>query len=176
MKELTYRTLFALALTVAISLLIVGKAHAETPPVLLPVQVSQDTPLMELTDADLLAMDQQSFVTSTLWTDDKHSFSGPSLRQILEQVGAEPSVPIRLIAANDYAVTLEPEMIDDDYPIIANRLDGEPFSIREKGPLWLLFPFDDEPEYKTEVHYSLSVWQLTDIWLEQSGEGADAGN
>ena len=174
MKSCIYWTFCVLGLALATSSLLVDKAFAEQRPILLTVQISQDTPPMELTDADLLAMDQQFFVTSTLWTAEKHSFSGPSLRHVLEQVGADPSVPVKLVAANDYAVTLQPEMIGDDYPIIANRLDGEPFSIREKGPLWVMFPFDDQPEYKTELHYSLSVWQLTDITLGQPGEGSDA--
>jgi len=170
------KTLFALALTIVSSLLTADRGLADDAPVLLTIHAAKDTSPIELTDADLMAMDRESFATSTLWTTEKHSFSGPSLHQVLVQVGAEPSVPVELVAANDYAVTVGPEMIDKDFPIIANRLDGEPFSIREKGPLWLMFPFDQEPGYKTEVHYSLSVWQLTDIRLGSSGEGLDAGN
>ncbi|PWG17953.1 oxidoreductase [Salibaculum griseiflavum] len=176
MEKRRFMILFAIALTVATPFLAMDRALADDAAVLLSVQVSQDTPPIGLTDADLLAMDQKSFVTSTLWTSEEHSFSGPSLRQVLEQVGADPSVPVRLVAANDYAVTLDPEMIDDDYPIIANRLDGETFSIREKGPLWVMYPFDQDSRYKTELHYSLSVWQLTEVRLVQPGEGPDAGN
>ena len=176
MHKRPFKTLRAVALALVIPLLAAEIALADDAPVVLTIHPARGMPPIELTDADLMAMAQTSFVTSTLWTAERHSFSGPSLHRVLAQVGAEPSAPVRLVAANDYAVTLDPERIGEQYPIIANRLDGAPFSIREKGPLWVMFPFDQEPEFKTELHYSLSVWQLTDIRLGQPGAGTDAGN
>ena len=32
--------------------------------------------------------------------------------------------------------------------------------MRDKGPLWIMFPFDAKPELKSELIYSQSVWQL----------------
>ena len=176
MEKCRLMMLFATVLTIATPLLKADRALADDAEVLLSVHVAKDMPPIELTDADLLSMEQRSFVTSTLWTTERHSFSGPPLREVLEQVGVEPSQPVRLVAANDYAVTFETKMIDDDYPIIANRLDGEPFSIREKGPLWVMYPFDQNPKYKTELHYSHSVWQLIELRLVQPGDGPDAGD
>jgi hypothetical protein len=176
MRNRPFKTLRAVALALVIPFLAADRALADDAPVVLTIHPAQGTPPIELTDADLMAMAQTSFVTSTLWTAERHSFSGPSLHRVLAKVGAAPSAPVRLVAANDYAVTLGPEMIGEAYPIIANRLDGAPFSIREKGPLWVMFPFDQEPRFKTELHYSLSVWQLTDIRLGQPGAGPDAGN
>lgn len=166
---------FVLALLGTIVLSWSDPVSADNAPVVLTVQVSQTADPIELTDADLMAMDQQSFVTSTLWTKQDHQFSGPSLHDVLVESGAEPTVPVKLIAANDYAATLEPEMIGEEYPIIANRIDGAPYSIREKGPLWVIFPFDKGPEYNTELHYGLSVWQLTDIVLEAPGTPSESG-
>ena len=42
-------------------------------------------------------------------------------------------------------------------------MDGAEMSSRQKGPLWILFPFDDRPEYRTEQAYSWSIWQLARI-------------
>lgn len=176
MRKRPLKTLRAVALALVTPFLVADRALADDTPVVLTIHPAQGTPPIELTDADLMALAQTSFVTSTLWTAERHSFSGPSLHRVLTKVGAEPSAPVKLVAANDYAVTLEPELIGEQYPIIANRLDGAPFSIRKKGPLWVMFPFDGEPEFKTELHYSLSVWQLTDIRLGQPGAGPDAGN
>ena len=44
--------------------------------------------------------------------------------------------------------------------------NGEPMSIRDKGPLWIIYPFDDNPDYQTEVIYSRSIWQLDQIHVE----------
>ena len=40
-------------------------------------------------------------------------------------------------------------------------------SVREKGPLWVIYPFDSDPEYQTEVIYSRSIWQLDRIVVEE---------
>ena len=67
------------------------------------------------------------------------------------------------VGANDYKVDISPALIDDTYPIIANRIDGMPFSLREKGPLWIMYPFDKRKEYQTEPVYGAAVWQLVEI-------------
>jgi len=42
-------------------------------------------------------------------------------------------------------------------------MNGNPITVRQKGPLWLIYPYDTNPEYKSEVTYSQSVWQLKSI-------------
>ena len=36
-------------------------------------------------------------------------------------------------------------------------------SLRDKGPLWIVYPFDSNPSYSTEVTYARSIWQLDRI-------------
>jgi hypothetical protein len=40
-------------------------------------------------------------------------------------------------------------------------------SLREKGPLWIIYPFDSSPEYQTELIYSRSIWQLNRIEVQR---------
>ena len=49
------------------------------------------------------------------------------------------------------------------WPIIATRFDGNPFSVRENGPLWLIFPYDRDEEFRRDRIYAVSVWQLVQI-------------
>ena len=44
--------------------------------------------------------------------------------------------------------------------------NGEPMSVRDKGPLWVVYNFDSNPEFQTEVMYSRSIWQLDRIVVE----------
>lgn len=113
-------------------------------------------------DGDLAALAQQSFETATIWTDAVRSFSGPSLYTILEAAGAEPA-RLRIYAINDYNVEFPAEKITETTPILANRIDGESFSVRQKGPLWVIFPFDQNPEFQSEEVFALSVWQVKRI-------------
>ena len=68
---------------------------------------------------------------------------------------------ILLTALNDYSVTMETALIGPNAPIVANRIDGVPFSVRDKGPLWIMFPFDLDIRYSSESFYAVSIWQLS---------------
>ncbi|MFP4328109.1 MAG: oxidoreductase, partial [Paracoccaceae bacterium] len=110
----------------------------------------------------LLSLPQERFVTSTIWTSGEREFSGPSLAAVLEAVDA-PDGTLRLVAANDYSMEMPRAAVEPAAPIVALRIDGAPFSRRDKGPLWLVFPYDSEDRYRSETVYAYSVWQLTGI-------------
>ncbi len=63
-------------------------------------------------------------------------------------------------ALNDYIVDID-LILMEKYPVLlATRMDGNPMRIRNKGPIWILFPLDQFPELNTmEVHGQM-VWQL----------------
>ena len=110
---------------------------------------------------------QTSFTTTTIWTEGDIAFSGPSLRTVLDLLAAGPG-RITVKAANDYSVTLAPETVNRDFPILAIRKNGQPFSLREAGPIWLVYPFDSADAYSTDLIYSQSVWQLTHLTISSA--------
>lgn len=116
----------------------------------------------EYSDSDLIEMSQTSFKTTTIWTDGVKTFSGPTLKAVLEATGVAPS-RLRVYAINDYNVEFPAADIREGTPILANRIDGAPFSVREKGPLWIVFPYDQDVAFQSEDIYSLSVWQVNRI-------------
>jgi hypothetical protein len=116
-------------------------------------------------DLDMLkALPATTFQTKTTWTEGKNSFTGISLQALLAAVGAKPSV-IKSIALNDYAVDIPAADAVADGPIIAYLMDGQPMPVRDKGPLWIVYPFDSKAEYRTEATYAKSIWQLSRIEL-----------
>lgn len=127
--------------------------------VILTLQDSKSGQSTTFTDAELMALPQVSFETETIWTEGVVAFSGPSLKSVIDHAGVSPG-DVELYAINDYNVVLPIEKIEDGAPIIANRINGEPFSVRDKGPLWIVFPYDGESQYNTEEYFALSVWQL----------------
>lgn len=127
--------------------------------VILTLQDSKSGQSTTFTDADLTALPQESFETETIWTEGVVTFSGPSLKSVIDHAGVAPG-DVELYAINDYNVVLPIEKIEDGAPIVANRINGAPFSVRDKGPLWIVFPYDDESQYDTEEYFALSVWQL----------------
>lgn len=109
--------------------------------------------------AALEALPRVSFRTTTIWTEGEHEFSGVSLHELLKAVGAEGSA-LKALALNNYSVSIPVSDAVEGGPIIADRMDGAEMSVRDKGPLWVIYPYDGNPDYRTETVYSRSIWQL----------------
>lgn len=107
-------------------------------------------------------LETRTFTTKTIWTDGDQTFTGVQLSDLMELVGAEGDA-IKATAINDYAVDIPREDWVDDGPIVAFLNNGETMPVRQKGPLWIVYPFDQNPEYQTEQIYSRAIWQLDRI-------------
>ncbi|MCF1708718.1 oxidoreductase [Tabrizicola sp. J26] len=112
--------------------------------------------------SDLAKMRRVTFSTTTIWTEGKHEFSGVPLSDVLKVSGVEIGV-VDLYAANDYVATVPLDEITPDVPIVADLFDGQPMSLRDKGPLWVVYPYDSDRAYQSETTYTRSVWQLVRI-------------
>lgn len=116
-------------------------------------------------DAEMLKdLGVTSFHTSTIWTEGASEFSGVSLAALVNELGIT-SGNLEMVAVNDYSVTVPVSDAAADGPIIAYAMDGKPMSLRDKGPLWLVYPYDLNKDYQSETIYSRSVWQLVKIDL-----------
>jgi hypothetical protein len=114
-------------------------------------------------DRDMLeAMTPTTITTSTIWTDGVHSFQGVSLKDLVAALEIQGAT-LRATAVNDYAVEIPLSDAVEGGPIIAYRIDGNEMSLREKGPLWVIYPYDANADYRKEVIYSRSIWQLDRI-------------
>lgn len=118
-------------------------------------------------DIDMLAaMPSETYSTTTIWTDGVQELTGVPLFYFLESLGAEGS-KITATAINDYAIDIPINEIKSSRALMAYYNFGEPMSVRDKGPLWIVFPFDEGPEYQSEKNYSRSIWQLSKIEVTQ---------
>jgi hypothetical protein len=114
-------------------------------------------------DREMLeSLPQVAYTTSTIWTEGEQVFSGPTLWSILDAAGAGGS-QVSALALNDYKVSFPLAEVTETAPIVATRIDGEEFGVRENGPLWIVYPYDSSVEYQTEVVFGRSVWQLVRI-------------
>lgn len=98
----------------------------------------------------------------TPWTEGRTRFGGPYLRSVLEAAGAQGK-QLRVKALNDYEAHVPFEDAAALDTILATRMNGEPMSVREKGPLFLIYPFDTNPELYNEKYFGRSVWQIREI-------------
>ena len=135
-------------------------ARAEAPLLVIVDVVRQAE--VRFSRADLEAMRQVSYRTSTVWTDGVLVFRGVPLSEVPKVAGARGAT-IELSASNDYVAEMPVAEVTEDVPLVAMTIDGVPMTRRDKGPLWVVYPYDMSTVYQSEVVYTRSVWQLDRI-------------
>lgn len=119
----------------------------------------------EYTIAELRALGEVEVATSTIWTEGEQAFVGVPLMTLMNGLGVETGI-VTASAVNDYAVEIPLKDTDGRAPIIAYERNGQTMSLRDKGPLWVIYPYDADPAYRTEETYSRSIWQLNRLSVQ----------
>ena len=114
-------------------------------------------------DMDMLAaLPQHSFSTKTPWYPDARKFTGPLLREVLAAVDAQGKT-LRAIALNEYKVDLPLGDALKFNLVLARLMDDKPMPVRDKGPLFIIYPFDSDETLRAERYYSRAAWQVKTI-------------
>ena len=114
-------------------------------------------------DLDMLdALTDGEFTTGTPWTEGASTFSGPTLATLMSAVDASGDT-LDAVALNDYFVTLDRQRAIDAVALLAVRVDGARMSVRDKGPTWIVFPYDEDPDLPSDLVKNWSIWQLKTI-------------
>jgi hypothetical protein len=107
----------------------------------------------------LASLPQRSVSLKTPWYSGPRKFTGPLLRDVLATAGAHGE-QIEAIAINDYKVTIPMEDCIKHDVLLALLLDERPMPLRDKGPLFIIYPFDSDARLRTSLYYSRCAWQL----------------
>ncbi len=114
-------------------------------------------------DLEMLdALEQRVSTVETPWYDGPITFEGPLVLAIFDAVGARGE-NIVITALNDYSSSVPADDFRTWPVILATRQDGERMSVREKGPLFVIYPFDLDPMLQNEIYFGRSVWQVRSI-------------
>ncbi len=113
------------------------------------------------------ALEQTTYVTKNPFIDGTSEFSGPLARVVLADAGQDmpKDAQLTVMAINDYKIDLPVSEILDFDVMLATRRDGETMSLREKGPIWIMYPISDNAELEDEAINSRLVWQLKSIQI-----------
>jgi hypothetical protein len=109
--------------------------------------------------AMLEALGTQSFSTTTPWYNGPVTFEGVPMARLLREVGASGTT-LTAQALNDYSTDV-PMADFEKYPaLLAFKRDGSYMPVRDKGPLFIVYPYDSDPALKHQQFYSRSAWQV----------------
>lgn len=106
-----------------------------------------------------------SFQTSSPWYNGRTTFTGISLQKLMDYVGAKGSV-VKVIALNDYTTEIPLSDFKKYNVILALKINGEYMRVRDKGPLFVVYPYDSMPDLDNQIYYSRSAWQVSKMNIE----------
>jgi hypothetical protein len=97
--------------------------------------------------------------TWTPWTDGEVEFEGVLARRLMEAVGARGS-EVEARALNDYEEVIPLDDFRRYDVLLAMRMNGQLMRVRDKGPIWIVYPWSDHSELDDFATREKSVWQL----------------
>jgi hypothetical protein len=121
---------------------------------------------VHLSEADLLALPLVTIRTKTEFSDGVVEFVGPLARDAVAMMAAGTATSVHLVAANDYSIDIPLSDLTEFDVILALQADGKRLSLRDKGPIWLMYPLDDHQKLQDPVYNNRLIWQVTMIELQ----------
>ena len=119
---------------------------------------------VDLTMEALRKLPKARIATTTPWHDGEQVFEGVPLAALLDHVGARGET-LHVIALNKYRTEIPVSDLGRQ-PILAYLRNGAPMSVRDKGPLFVIYPYDRDPALKSELYYGRSAWQVRSISVD----------
>jgi hypothetical protein len=109
--------------------------------------------------AALEVLGMSEFTTTTPWYDKPVKFEGVLMAKLMRAVGATGDTVIAT-ALNDYETRIPVSDFSQFGVLLALKRDGEYMPVRDKGPLFMVYPFDSDPALRNQRYYGRSAWQL----------------
>lgn len=103
--------------------------------------------------------------TTTPWYSGPVKFEGVPMDKLMEALGARGEKLVA-VALNDYTTEIPIEDFAKHKPILAIKRNGEYMPIKDKGPLFIVYPYDSDPELKSQKFYSRSAWQVARLTVK----------
>jgi len=115
----------------------------------------------------LKAIEWGAIKTHTNWHDGLQLFEGPAGRAFVEALGLEEDTnkTFRITALNGYEADVPVRDFFETGLILAMKRDGTIMTVRNKGPLFIIYPYDDNPDYNTDDYHIRSVWHIKKIHI-----------
>lgn len=107
----------------------------------------------------LRALGVKSISTANPFETGMHFFEGVLISDVLDAVQAKGTA-LNAKAHDGYAVQIPIEDVRKFPVMLAMVWNGKAMRIRNKGPLWVIYPLTQYPELVDQKYSARSVWQL----------------
>ena len=106
-----------------------------------------------------------TLVAETAWTEGRVKFEGVRARDVMAAVGAKGQ-QVLAIALNDYKASIPMADFDRYDVLLAFRQDGKALRVRDRGPLWIIYPIEPGATGHSYETRGKMVWQLKELQVK----------
>jgi hypothetical protein len=111
-----------------------------------------DRPMLE-------TMDTSSIETTNPWYNGTVRFDGVRMDALMRCVGATGDT-LTVVALNDFSTEIPVSDFGRYGVLLALKRDGNYMPVRDKGPLFIVYPYDSSPELHAQKYFTRSAWQV----------------
>lgn len=95
---------------------------------------------IDLSLAEIAAMESSVLETTTIWTSGEIAFRGVLLQDLFRFLDLELPLRVRCTALNEYRIEIPLSDTRETTVLVAYQQDGSYMRVRDKGPLWIIYP------------------------------------
>jgi hypothetical protein len=115
------------------------------------------------THAQLEAIGLKKMSTTTYWPEDSGEFDGVLLQDLLRDAGIEDAVEVKITALDNYIAFIPQQDWRKWDVMLATRYEQKMMSIRNKGPLRIIYPKDRGGAVAESEMRLLWIWAVQSI-------------
>jgi len=104
----------------------------------------------------------EDFETTTPWYEGRVRFEGIRMTKLMASVGATGR-NVTAVALNNYSTDIPIADFERYGTLLALKRNGAYMPVRDKGPLFIVYPYDSAPELKSPQFYTRSAWQVAKL-------------
>lgn len=114
-----------------------------------------DRPMLE-------SLGSATITTNTPWYDGPVRFDGVPMATLMETVRATGEM-LTAVALNDYSTDIPIVDFARFGVLLATRRNGAPMRVSDRGPLFIIYPYDADSELRSRLYYSRSAWSVAQL-------------
>lgn len=103
------------------------------------------------------------FTVYNPWEKQEDSYEGIFLDQLAKHYAKDSIEKIVIKAIDDYTITFEKELYMNERILLAYKVNGEFISVRDKGPMRIIFVDYDSSKKKYELNLAKWLWMIKTI-------------
>ncbi|MEX0970182.1 MAG: hypothetical protein WD046_07045 [Paracoccaceae bacterium] len=128
--------------------------------------IERDGTEIALSEAAFFALPQYAIATENEYLEGLNCYEGPLGRDVVALLDGEPEAFVALTAMNDYRVEAPFAHLLEFDVIFTTSVNNARLSLRDKGPIWVVYPQSDNAILQDTFYGTYMIWQLIKVELD----------